>query len=119
MVNRSEAVYFSDENGNRFSYFEHYSPEHISAWLAEGTVIEARMPAPTKKRPERYITVYHWKGIRTSVWAAAFERRDLSAQMPPIVTELAAAGNRMHKAFAFSYRGIMMGNSSRPVMVPA
>lgn len=88
MCNRSEAVYFRDEDGNDFAFFQRYSAQQIGMWLAEGTIVEARMPAPTKKNQERYISVYKWSGIRLQ------KARDKSARMPGYVTEGAVLDNK-------------------------
>lgn len=115
MADRLTEVYY----GDGFDYSQDHPWDMVHVWLGEGSVGERRMPTPTKKNPDKYRTVYLWLGEKTQ------ELRDLSAEMPPRATELAAyggengSGSRMHKAFAFSYRGIMMGNASRPVMVPA
>ncbi|HTF70903.1 MAG TPA: hypothetical protein VK638_50360 [Edaphobacter sp.] len=109
MANNTVALYFGDSLG----YSEPKDYDQVRMWMQEGSVIEVKMLTPTRRNPEKYRTVYKWIGEKTQ------ELRDLSAEMPPAVTEMAATGNRMHKAFAFSYRGIMMGNASRPIMVPA
>lgn len=101
MFNRSECVYFGDEMGNPFSYFEHFSRHQINEWLADGTVVEAFMPAPTKKNQERTIRVYRWSGVRN------FKPRDKSAQMPGYVTEGAIIHeNRLYLADVDAWRGI-------------
>ena len=106
---RLTEVYYGDS----FDYCQDYPWDMVLIWLAEGSVVERRMPTPTKKNPDKYRTVYMWIGEKTQ------DLRDLSAEMPPAVTELAAAGSRLHRSFALSYRGIMMGNASRPILVPA
>jgi hypothetical protein len=111
MMETTYTVYSGDHFENCDRYYAH---EFKELWES-GAIVERKMPYPNKRHPERTKTVYFWKGIAD----LTCQMHDLSAEMPPIVTELAAQGSRMHKAFAFSYRGIMMGNASRPVMVPA
>lgn len=45
------------------------------------------MPQPTRRNPDKFRTVFRWKGKRDAYWVGALERRGLSAQMPPSVTE--------------------------------
>lgn len=109
MLDRSVVVY----TGNNFEVEERKSVAEFQDGWRKGAIVERKMPCPTRRHPDRTKNVYVWIGEDSA------ELHSLSAQMPPFVTEMAAAGNRMHKAFAFSYRGIMMGNASRPIVVPA
>lgn len=109
MLERSVVVH----KGDNFEVPERMSMAEFQDGWRKGAIVERKMPCPTRRNPEKTKTVYCWIGEDST------ELHSLSAQMPPFVTEMAAAGNRMHKTFAFSYRGIMMGNARRPIMVPA
>lgn len=111
MMERIVLVY----SGENFEKCDRYLPHEFKERWETGSIVERKMPYPCKKNPDRTKTVYYWIGISDLTCSM----HDVSAEMPPMVTELAAEGSRMHKAFAFSYRGIMMGNASRPIMVPA
>lgn len=95
MLDRYTELYF----GNQFEKNERRPLSLVLKMLEDGEVEEARMPRPTNKRPDRTRLVYRWKGERT------FDHRDLSAQMPPCVTELAAEGIGTFTALADSWRG--------------
>lgn len=100
MADKTAVLYF----GENFSYCETKYYDQILVWLAEGSVTEARMPTPTAKNPEKYRTVYKWAGEKQQ------ELRDLSAEMPPSVTEGNAEGSFIHR---------MIVKAWQPVMVPA
>ena len=102
-------------SGDNFEQCDRYYAHEFKERWESGSIVERKMPCPTKKRPDKTKTVYYWCGIAD----LNVRLKDVSSEMPPMVTELAAQGSRMHKAFAFSYRGIMMGNASRPILVPA
>lgn len=90
--------------GDGFDYCQNHPWDMVLIWLAEGSVVERRMPTPTRKNPEKYRTVYTWIGEKTQ------ELRDLSAEMPPSVTEGNAEGSFIHR---------MIVKAWRPIMVPA
>jgi hypothetical protein len=94
MVERNVELYFGDE----FGYFERYDYNQVLVWLAEGSVVEARKPTPTKKNADKYCTVYKWIGEKQQ------ELRDLSAEMPPSVTEGNAEGSFIHRMIVKAWR---------------
>jgi hypothetical protein len=94
MADKKERVYFGDD----FAYSEQMDFEVIQYLLGEGSVDQAQMPTPTRRNPFKTSTVYRWNGVRVQ------SVRDLSAQMPPFVTELAAQGSRPHRTMASSWR---------------
>lgn len=101
MLDRPVELFF----GADFGHCERKPFELVLQMLEDGEVEEVPMPQPTRRNPLKFRTVYRWKGSRTPVWSAAFERRDLSAQMPPCVTELAAEGVSTFVACADAWRG--------------
>lgn len=110
MLKKSVPVY----SGDHFEVCTQYVMHDFQDKWVKGAITERKMPIPTVKKPDRVKTVYYWIGEES-----AESLCDLSLEMPPMVTELAAEGFREYKAFALSYRGIMMGNGSRELMVPA
>lgn len=90
MLDRWTELYFE----NDFGRSERKPLELVLKMLEDGEVEEARMPRPTRRHPDRTRLVFRWKGPREDAWAAAFERRGLSAQMPPSVTVGSVVLNR-------------------------
>ena len=86
--------------GDGFDYCQDHPWDIVLIWLAEGSVVERRMPTPTRKNPDKYRTVYMWIGEKMQ------ELRDLSAEMPPSVTELAAQGSYIHRMMAVAWYGM-------------
>jgi hypothetical protein len=97
MMDTTYTVYAGEHFEAVTRYYPHEFKEH---WEA-GHIIERKMPWPTKKKPERTRTVYYWTGIPDS----RIRLHDMSAEMPPCVTELAAEGVGAFVACADAWRG--------------
>lgn len=98
--------------GENFEVCNRRSRDWFQEQWRRGAIIERRMPCPTRRHPERTKSVYFWIG-ETTAWL-----RDRSCEMPASVTELAAQGRRVERAFAASYIGIMI-SGRRAITVPA
>jgi hypothetical protein len=98
MIERTVLVY----SGDNFEKCDRYLPHQFKEHWEAGHIVERKMPYASKKKPDRTKTVYYWMGISD----LSCQMRDLSAQMPPCVTELAAEGVSMFIACADAWRGV-------------
>jgi hypothetical protein len=99
--------------GDNFDVHEQWNFGKFEKAWENGAIIRREMPAPSPKRPLKTKMVYYWIGED----AVDPENRK-SMEMPPSVTERAAAGFQCEMEYAFSYRGIMIAGR-RAFMVPA
>jgi hypothetical protein len=98
MTERKALVYFVDPFGDNFSHSEKMLYELICVYMQEGRIVEADMPTPTRRHPFKTRKVYKWIGVKIQ------ELRDLSAEMPPSVTELNAEGSYIHRMVVRTWR---------------
>lgn len=98
MLDQTVTVY----EGTHFEGIRRYHPHEFKEHWEAGHIIEARMPCPTRRHPDRTKTVYQWAGIADS--ELDIRLRDLSAEMGPSVTVKNCEDSYIHMQIVKAWR---------------